>query len=369
MEPVTHCLTGACLSRAGFNRKTPLATITMILAAEAPDIDFAAYAKGSVTGFACHRGVTHTIWGIPLVAALVIAVVFTVHRFWPRRSPRGSPRQENGQTAPAGPRPRWGLLYLFACIAGYSHLLLDYTNSYGVRPLWPWWPKWYSWDIVFIVEPLLLVFLIGGLTLPGLFALGSRESGTGQQAPRGRLGAIMALVLMAALWTLRDHEHRQAVQALAAMQYRAGAPVRISAFPYMVNPFFWYGLAETGKSYTAMQLDLSSPAANPQERARIYLKPEPTPASQAASSTRVGQVYLDWAQYPLVETERPAGNEPGYLVRFRDLRFMYPDSRHAVLAAYVLLSPTLQVEQSGFGWRGQLSTGLANAMPLADEKR
>ena len=41
MEPVTHFLTGATLARAGFNRKTALATVTMTLAAEAADIDIA----------------------------------------------------------------------------------------------------------------------------------------------------------------------------------------------------------------------------------------------------------------------------------------------------------------------------------------
>ena len=48
------------------------------------------------------------------------------------------------------------------------HILLDFTNNYGVRPFWPFFEKWYSWDIVFIVEPLLLILLIGGLVVPGL---------------------------------------------------------------------------------------------------------------------------------------------------------------------------------------------------------
>jgi len=39
MDPVTHMMTGACLSRAGLNRKTGLATLTLTLALEAPDID------------------------------------------------------------------------------------------------------------------------------------------------------------------------------------------------------------------------------------------------------------------------------------------------------------------------------------------
>jgi hypothetical protein len=39
LEPITHFLTGACMGRAGLNRKTALATLTLTLAAEAPDLD------------------------------------------------------------------------------------------------------------------------------------------------------------------------------------------------------------------------------------------------------------------------------------------------------------------------------------------
>jgi inner membrane protein len=397
MEPITHFLTGACLARSGFNRKTALATVTMTLAAEAPDLDLVAYVNGSVSGFACHRGATHTIWGIPLMAALVVAVVFAVYRLWPR--PRQAARA-NAETASAGGpglttpadaktasaggpglRPRWGWLYLLACVAGYSHLLLDFTNSYGVRPLWPWWPKWYSWDIVFIVEPLLLLVLIAGLTLPRLFALADRESGAGSQARRARLGAILALALMAVLWAVRDYEHRRAVHAMAALEYLPqqtpplpGTPggrvaARISAFPYMVNPFVWYGLVDAGDSYTAMKVDSLAPAVDPQGRGRVYLKPEPTPASRVASASRLGRVYLDWARCPLVETQRLGRNEPGYLVHFSDLRFMYPDSRRVALAAYVVLSPALQVEDAGFGRLDRLATGFEAGSPFGGEER
>ena len=92
MEPITHLLTGACLARLGFNRKTALATLTMTLAAEAPDIDLVAYVKGSVPGFVCHRGATHTLWGIPLVSALVLAVVFIGHRVTPALPAAARPR-------------------------------------------------------------------------------------------------------------------------------------------------------------------------------------------------------------------------------------------------------------------------------------
>ncbi len=64
-----------------------------------------------------------------------------------------------------------------------------------------------------------------------------------------------------------------------------------------------------------------------------------------------------WARYPLVQTEKLDGASPGFLVRFRDLRFVYPDSRRSALGAYVLLSPTLQVEGSGVDVRNIPGTG------------
>src|SRR2546430_7230091 len=108
------------------------------------------------------------------------------------------------------PPPRWGLLYLFSLVAGLTHILLDFTNNYGVRPFWPFSEKWYSWDIVFIVEPVLLLLLLGGLLLPALFALINDEIGVRRKGLPGRRAAALALVGVLAVWTVRDYEHRRA---------------------------------------------------------------------------------------------------------------------------------------------------------------
>ena len=60
MEPVTHFLTGACLGRAGFNRKAAYATLAMTLAAETPDLDILWGFRGPLVAFQHHRGFTHT---------------------------------------------------------------------------------------------------------------------------------------------------------------------------------------------------------------------------------------------------------------------------------------------------------------------
>ncbi|MGD1064679.1 MAG: metal-dependent hydrolase, partial [Terracidiphilus sp.] len=68
MEPVTHFLTGACIGRAGFNRKTAYATLAAVLAAEAADLDVLWGFAGPVEGLKHHRGITHTFWAVPVVA-------------------------------------------------------------------------------------------------------------------------------------------------------------------------------------------------------------------------------------------------------------------------------------------------------------
>jgi len=63
------------------------------------------------------------------------------------------------------------LLYSYACLAVLSHLLLDYTTSYGIGLFEPFSFEWYSWDIVYMAEPFTWVVLGLGLAVPGLLGL------------------------------------------------------------------------------------------------------------------------------------------------------------------------------------------------------
>ena len=163
MEPVTHFLTGACLARAGFNRKAAYATLAMTLAAEAPDMDTLWSVRGPVAAFQHHRGITHTLIGLPVEGLVVIGAVWLVHR-WRVRRAAAVPVAATVSLDPTDEliaRPltaapmRWGLLYGFVLIALLSHLLLDWTNNYGVRPFFPFDRHWYAGSFVFIFEPVL----------------------------------------------------------------------------------------------------------------------------------------------------------------------------------------------------------------------
>ncbi len=351
MEPVTHFLFGAAMGRAGLNRKTALATATLTLAAEAADLDVLSRFGGSAFGLNHHRGFTHSFLGVPLVAAVVVAFIYLLWRL------RG--RKTRNPNLP----PRWGLLFAYACLAGLSHILLDYTTAYGVRPFWPFSERWISWDIVFIVEPVLLVVLTLGLITPALFSLINEEIGArGKGKPAGRLAATIALVAVAAYWGLRDYEHRRAIAALQARSYQGADAIRVSAYPYWVNPFRWYGVVETPNSFATMDVDSlnfnsMSPEVDPEGQMQIQYKPEETSITLAAKKTYLGRVYLSWAQYPVTETEELANHtsenaRATYVVRFRDLRYDYPghDAR-ATLGARVVLTRDLQVIDERFGMR------------------
>jgi len=309
MEPVTHFLTGACLARAGFNRKAAYATLAMTLAAEAPDLDTLWSVDGPIAAFQHHRGWTHTFLGLPFEALVIVGFVWLIHRW----------RVKRGGTTIAP--VRWGLLWVFSLIALLSHILLDWTNNYGVRPFFPFNPHWYAGSFVFIFEPLLFAVLLIALVAPSLFGLIGSEVGARRQLFRGRGLAIAALLAMVALWGWRAFERAKAIDLAMNKKY-GGAPVtRVFASPYPVNPYKWHIVVDTPMFYQLATADtfngrLEAPLEN------LLYKPPTTLATLPAKRSWLGEAYLDWSMYPMV-TDIGLDGEGLIEVTFRDLRFMY----------------------------------------------
>jgi len=159
-----------------------------------------------------HRGHTHTLLYALPQALLLLALLWAL---WPnaRRLLRDS------ATARAG----LGV----AIVLGFGlHLSMDFLNSYGIHPFYPFDPRWFYGDAVFIVEPVFWVAFgvplalaipnrpLRALALAGLslFVLGATW--------RGYLGwhSLLALALIgAAIATLRvTRQHSRRALALAA---------------------------------------------------------------------------------------------------------------------------------------------------------
>ena len=342
MEPITHLMTGACLARAGFNRKAAYAGVAMTIAAELPDIDTLWSVAGPVASFQHHRGWTHTLLGLPFEAAALVGGLWLWHRWRTKGKERSTTHTDEWQ--PRKPIPtRWGLLFGFVLIALLSHILLDWTNNYGVRPFFPFNPHWYEGSIVFIFEPVLFGMLLIALVAPALFGLIGSEVGAARAQFRGRGWAIAALVGMVALWGWRGVEKGKALQLVAGQEFTpAGAgdaaagvasaeaaglvPVlRVGVSPHPITPYKWHVVVETPMYYqTAIADTLNGNLTTiPGD---VFYKPPTTIATLVAKQTWLGEVYLDWSRYPLV-AEQPRSSDPDdaglTTVTFRDLRFLY----------------------------------------------
>lgn len=186
MDNITHALAG-CLMGAGalaaMARRGTAITPTIrrttiavgMVTAEFPDSDLVY--SGDLLGMGQlayplhHRGHTHTV-----VFALLSAVaIWAVARAMSRA---------------ARDREVSGVLLWLALAGTLSHLVLDWTNNYGVHPWWPVYRGWFYGDAIFIVEPWLWV-----VALPPLYFL---AVGRVTRA----LFVLAALAILAASWFL-----------------------------------------------------------------------------------------------------------------------------------------------------------------------
>ncbi len=343
MDPVTHVLTGVAISRSGLNRKTALSTLTLAIAAEIPDSDLIWRFKGPVSEFAHHRGFSHTFLGAPIMAALALGIVYLIAG----RSRNAKAAAGDSET-PQQP-PRWRLLYLYALLGVLSHLLLDFTNNYGLRPLDPFNYRWFAWDIVFIADPIIMASLLFALIAPWFSGLISGEIGARRPQYRGRGSAITALVCIVLVWWVRDFSHRRAITLLNQQTYQDQEPVRVSASPNPFNPFSWLGIVETQNFFVTLRVDTLAGAVDPQRSAVTLYKPEETPITLAAKKSPLGRAFLDWARYPYVETEVLEPPQSGFIVRMHDLRFAYPWLNTKPLSMSVHLDAKLNVVSQSVG--------------------
>jgi len=339
MEPVTHFLTGACISRAGLNRKSAYATLAAVLAAEAADMDVVWSIRGPVESLKHHRGVTHTFLAAPVVAAVIVGLVALLHHWLDARRRRklAAMNLEPGAPIPLRLQPRpvhWGWLYLAALIAALSHLFLDWTNNYGLRPFFPFNPRWYGGSFVFIAEPLIWAMLLIALVLPWLLGLVAGEIGARRNPYRGQGWAIFALIAMVFLWSFRWAEHRQALALVDNAQVASDPVTRMAAEPYPVDPFRWHVILETPSFYQTAEVNTRTGEIVSDPRQDVLYKPVDDSAIEAAKQTDLGKVYLDWGTWAVVTDlgQAPApGMTPPELpptrtwttVEFTDLRFDY----------------------------------------------
>src|SRR3984885_8739732 len=207
MDNLTHSLTGLMLSHAGLNRFYPRATLLLIVAANIPDIDFVGIGRGPLYYFEQHRGITHSIAAAPVMALLSVLITCAI-----ARTMRG-----------------WVVAWGLALIGVASHLLLDWTNVYGIRLLFPFSSQWFHLDLINLFDLLVWAVLLLAWVAPMIGKLVSGEigakSGSGQGLAIFALSFFMIYDFGRFLW------HQRAIEILESRVYQGGPPIRAAAFP------------------------------------------------------------------------------------------------------------------------------------------
>jgi inner membrane protein len=304
LDNLTHTATGLFLSRAGMNRWTPQASAILMLAANAPDIDVVSAAGGSVGYLRYHRHLTHSLIAMPVMAIFCVLVVRAISR---------KPLQWTGAFAAA-----------FVGVA--SHLLLDYSNGYGIRLLLPFSPVFYRLEWTNVVDLWIWAAFLLALAAPFLARLvGSEIASSSRRAPYpGRGWPLFALAFLTIYIGARGVLHARAVGELESRIYQNAEPLRVAAVPGAANPLRWRGVVETEGFFALPEVNLAG-IFDP-SRARILHKPEAdaalVSAMESAKRTEAFRVFLQFAEFPLWSLTPDDRLENGMVTQAADMRFL-----------------------------------------------
>ena len=270
MDNLCHSLVGLALSRAGLNRRTAMATSTLVIANNLPDIDVAVFATNTLA-MSFRRGWTH---GVPAQALLPLALTGAVVLYDRYRQ----------KTAPDD-RVVPSQILLLSYIGFLLHVFMDWCNSYGVRLLMPFSERWFYGDALYIVDPWLYLLLGGAWFL-------------GKKRPRvAKIGVSLAAVYVLAMIGSNLIARREVASGLE----RAGrAGTRFMVTPVVANPFRREVVIDVGDRY---------------EKGNLWFDPLPhfrpagfgiekgfdNPEVQAALQLPLARTYLRWSRFPFVQ--------------------------------------------------------------------
>ncbi|MCP3139175.1 metal-dependent hydrolase [Pyxidicoccus xibeiensis] len=151
MDNLAHSLVGAWMAEAGLKRTTPLATATLVIGANLPDVDAVFALGGSDVSLYWRRGWTHGVLALSLWPFVLAGLMMLYDRYVRRRR------------HPELPPARFGPLLVCSVLSVLSHPALDWLNTYGVRLLMPFDGTWFYGDTLFIIDP--WVWLLAGASV------------------------------------------------------------------------------------------------------------------------------------------------------------------------------------------------------------
>jgi membrane-bound metal-dependent hydrolase YbcI (DUF457 family) len=326
----THALLSLLLYRSFFSRRPWPVALAMLLAGTLADVDLLGAPLGPKIYFLEQRALAHSVLGTIVVLLLSALVVFYFVA-----------KQSVGLNVLLGA----------AAIAAMAHVLADCAESRGVALLSPFRGARYAADWLPETDAACIALLLAGILLPELIRLVSSEIGSKEKAPRGRNGAIVALLLILLYVGARATLHAGSLATLDAHSYHGESPRALQSFPDSLSLFAWHGAVETSSSLCLLDVPSSSAVRFDPESANCQHKPEQSPMLAASETTRSARTFLASVRFPKASVDKTVD---GYEVALRDVRdLVLKDTTYSV-AARILLDPSAKVTSQELVWADEV---------------
>lgn len=318
MDTLTHALSGALAARATDpGRADPGAlppgrrAIVGFFAAAAPDLDYVVSFFSPVAYLLYHRGLTHSLFLLPLWAWL-LARAFAL----------------------AWGRDRTWRAYYGACALGIgAHIAGDLITGFGTMVFAPFSDARLALGTTFIIDLWFSGIVVAGLAASAVWR-------------RSRTPALAGCALLAAYVAFQAQLQSRAQQFGAEYARAAGlANAQVSALPRPVSPFNWMVIVRDGDDYHYSFVHLARreprrlepdsgfiarldahylPAAQAQwVRVGRFGSSEPERALAREAWNRPELAFFRWfAVHPVLH--RIERRNPGACAWFQDLRFFTP---------------------------------------------
>jgi inner membrane protein len=342
LDNLTHSLLAAALAKSPLGALHRRAAAIAVVAASLPDLDLLALFDGRPAYLEHHRGITHSLAGLALLA---VAFAAAVHAFDRRRARRD----------PFVRRAEFGATAALVGAALASHFALDALNSYGVRPWLPLDASWHYADLAFIIDPWLWLLFGGAAALAGrrsrpgtvwlalagavcsaaIYASGAapqhlriawpvgvagialaRAAGVGSGRPARVLGAS-ALATSLYVGALAACGARAESAGLAAIEAELAPNERVessSREPRPADPRRWVVIADAGAAYYRVEVDLAAGAGAVARHEKSLEVPE----VERALGADCARAWRTFARHPLAVVEHTPG---AAWVELTDLRY------------------------------------------------
>jgi inner membrane protein len=299
VDNLCHTLVGAALGEAGLARRKPLATATLLIGANLPDVDGFTYAfLDGPTSLAFRRGWTHGLLAMTILPVLLAAAMVGFDQMVRRRRRK--------DRIPA----RFRALLLPAFASVLSHPLLDFLNTYGVRFLFPFSERWFYGDTLFIVDPWVWIALALGIT----FSRVARRRAPARAARPARIALALATAYVAVMMVSGFVGRGIVRRAAEAAGFQPSGRVLVAPLPLV--PTWRMTLFEERDGYRFGSLHWTPrPVVRFQEFHRVGAD---DPAVAEARRLRPFRQFLVWARFPHYDVRREAGSA---VVEARDARY------------------------------------------------